>query len=641
MADMLQFLMGKYSGLAGQAITPGRVYVTTDEEAMYVDIPAKDGAEAKRIRLSDVIQVEDTAELMAMAPNYSKKALYYVIKKNALMKYMGDDTDPKWQQINSVKAVEDYIKAVENKVTTLEETINGTENSDGLVTKVAALRSELDTAGTGIKALLAQAGDDIDALEAELNTAETGIKAQLAAVKSKADTNATNHTNLANTVTTVSEKADANATAINTLKTETIPAINTAATTLKGRVDTIDDDLNKATTGLKAVVGQHTTDISDIKAAATTLSNTVKDEKDKLAQLITDVRALDDKTASSKGRVTVLEESMATLQGTVGTEQSKLTALTEKVQGTDAEGGKGGLVGSFTALEGTVSSQGRQIETIEDDIEQIGTDIDAINEALGLSDGTTGNSVGARLTVIEETLNGNGKEGAEKVPGLVADMTAAQGAITSLQNELNAKNTGIKAQIATIKGVNTAQDETLEAIGGILAGIGGDEDAHKTVVSYVGGVQTALETKIAKDINAANAMDFKGGVIALPSNANVKVGDTYVATQSFEIQKDEDEDKVIVYPGDLLIASGTEDASTGYIPSNEVVWTHVKTGYVEEHQPKITGDDNKISLTSYVGKNKELVGDLGEIEFAGAANSNVTVAVAGDKVTIGMEWGTF
>ena len=637
MADMLQFLMGKYSGLATQGIKPGTVYVTTDEEAMYVDIPAKDGAAAKRIRLSDVIQVEDTAELMAMAPNYSKTALYYVIKKNALMKYMGDDANPKWQQINSVEDVKTLITGVGNRVTTLEDTINGADGAKGLVEKVADLRSELDTADTGIKALLAQAGDDIDALEALVGEDDTkGLRAKLAAVETKAQENADNHATLSRTVGTVSDKANTNEAAIKTLNETTIPNINKAASDLAGRVTTIETDLNTATTGLKDVVAQHTTDIGEIKQAATTLSNTVKGEQDKLTQLITDVRALDDKTASSKGRVTVLEESMATLQGTVGTEQEKLADLAEEVHGND---GKGGLAASLSTLDSTVTGQGNRIKAAEDDIDAIELDIKAINEALGLSDGTEGDSVGSRLTAIETTLNGNDKEGTEKVPGLVADMTAAQGAITSLQNELNAENTGIKAQITAIKGVNTAQDETLEAIGDILAGIGGASDEHKTVVSYVGGVQTALESKIAKDINAANAMDFKGGVSAEPSKVEVKVGDTYVATESFEIQKGED--KVVVYPGDLLIASGTEDASTGYIPSNEVVWNHVKTGYVEEHQPKISGDNNKISLTSYVGDNKNIVGDLGEIEFAKAADSNVTVAVAGNKVTIGMEWGTF
>lgn len=635
MADMLQFLMGKYAGLADQEIKPGRVYVTTDEEAMYVDIPAKDGEAAKRIRLSDIIQVPDTADLMAMAPNYSEQALYYVVSKNALMKYMGANADPKWQQINSVKAVEDLVAAVGNRVTTLEDTINGVDGTKGLVEKVADLRSELDTEGTGIKALLAQAGDDIDALEDELD-AEGGIKARLTAVETKATNNATNHTNLSNTVSAVSDKADANETAINTLNNTTIPAINKAASDLKDRVDVIDKDLYTATTGLKDVVAQHTTEIGNIKQAATTLSNTVEDEKDKLAQLITDVRALDEKTTGKEGRVTLLEKSMEALEGVVETEQGNLADLAEEVHGT---GGKGGLVASLSTLDSTVTGQGNRIKTAEDAIDAIEVDIDAINEALGLSDGSAGNSVGSRLTAIETTLNGNGEEGEAKIPGLVADMVAAQDAIEGLKTELNAENTGIKAQIAAIKGVNTAQDETLEAIGGILAGIGGASDEHKTVVSYVGGVQTALESKIAKDINAANAMDFKGGVSAEPSNANVKVGDTYVATESFEIQKGDD--KVVVYPGDLLIASGEEDESTGYIPSNDVVWNHVKTGYVEEHQPELSGADNKISLTSYVGQNKDVVGDLGAIEFAKAEGSNVTVAVAANKVTIGMEWGTF
>ena len=79
MSNMLQFKMGQFAGLADQGIAPGTVYVTTDEKALYVDIPANGDQAAKRIRMGDVIQVENVAELQSFAPDYSTTALYYVI----------------------------------------------------------------------------------------------------------------------------------------------------------------------------------------------------------------------------------------------------------------------------------------------------------------------------------------------------------------------------------------------------------------------------------------------------------------------------------------------------------------------------------------------------------------------------------
>ena len=57
MGNMLQFKMGQFAGLATQGIAPGTVYVTTDEKALYVDIPGNEeqNQPAKRIRIGDVI----------------------------------------------------------------------------------------------------------------------------------------------------------------------------------------------------------------------------------------------------------------------------------------------------------------------------------------------------------------------------------------------------------------------------------------------------------------------------------------------------------------------------------------------------------------------------------------------------------
>lgn len=106
----LRFLRGLETNLPSTK-TDGYVYVTTDTRAMYVDYKDKGSDETKRIRLGDVITVDDLTTLNTQYP--PAKALdgilYYCVKENILCTPHGVGAGRKWQQINSQKTLETIL----------------------------------------------------------------------------------------------------------------------------------------------------------------------------------------------------------------------------------------------------------------------------------------------------------------------------------------------------------------------------------------------------------------------------------------------------------------------------------------------------------------------------------------------------
>lgn len=185
----------------------------------------------------------------------------------------------------------------------------------------------------------------------------------------------------------------------------------------------------------------------------------------------------------------------------------------------------------------------------------------------------------------------------------------------------NAKKAGTDA--AATANANSGEIATLK---GQVATLNGDDKTAGSVDYKVAQAKTALESKIEEEINAANAMDYQKGIgsqTELNAITQAKAGDTYVVTSQFGTY----------YPGDLLIATGTE-GSDGFI-SGTISWTHVKTGYDATLEQTLSGADNKIKLSSITGAKN------GEITFEAAANTSASVSVADNKVVVGMVWGEF
>lgn len=197
---------------------------------------------------------------------------------------------------------------------------------------------------------------------------------------------------------------------------------------------------------------------------------------------------------------------------------------------------------------------------------------------------------------------------------------------TQIDNAVaDAKKAGTDAA-ATAK----ANGEAIQTLQGAVNTLNGEGEG--SVKKAVADAEGRLNTEIANKINAANAMDYKGGVGAesdLLAKTDVKVGDTYVATQKFTL------DDVTVYPGDLVIAQGAE---TNGVVANPT-WDVVHTGYDASLEQTITTADGKIQLTSATGNNNGQVAF--ESKKENGNTSAVVVEVANNVVSIGMVWEDF
>jgi hypothetical protein len=90
-----------------------------------------------------------------------------------------------------------------------------------------------------------------------------------------------------------------------------------------------------------------------------------------------------------------------------------------------------------------------------------------------------------------------------------------------------------------------------------------------------------------------------------------------------------------VAPGDLFVAKGDEDNSTGIITSN-LEWEQVKTGYDTLLQPTLSLDaaTNTFTLRNYVNQS------LGSVQIV-SSNNNLSISSNNGIITISNTWGTF
>jgi hypothetical protein len=118
---MLNFKYGLHNTLPEySASTQGTIFVTADEQAMYIDLPKIQNSEGKevggRIRVSQIITLDNIADWQQLTPPYNTESFYYIINANALLKCNMVDGKYEWTQINSTatldKTVEDLAVLV-------------------------------------------------------------------------------------------------------------------------------------------------------------------------------------------------------------------------------------------------------------------------------------------------------------------------------------------------------------------------------------------------------------------------------------------------------------------------------------------------------------------------------------------------
>jgi asparagine N-glycosylation enzyme membrane subunit Stt3 len=124
-------------------------------------------------------------------------------------------------------------------------------------------------------------------------------------------------------------------------------------------------------------------------------------------------------------------------------------------------------------------------------------------------------------------------------------------------------------------------------------------------------------------------MTYKGGISAMPT-VPASIGDTYVVTTAFT------NGGVTYQPGDLLIATSTDNTETGgIIDSANLKWDHVATGYSEIHNPDLTVANNTVTLTDFAGN------ELGSFVLV-SKTKNIKIATENNnQITLDLEWDSF
>lgn len=173
---LLNFKHGLLANLPA-AVTPGVVYITSDERAMYVDVPTGETT-AERIRIGDFRQYAKLSDLVSDLTSWgsaidtskiSDTAFYYCVEENALLKW--NKAASKWVRINSTEDV-DAIKVL----------LNGADGKSGLVASVAANTSSISALDDRVGTLETAVEDLVGSGEGSIDDRIAGaIKTEIAA----------------------------------------------------------------------------------------------------------------------------------------------------------------------------------------------------------------------------------------------------------------------------------------------------------------------------------------------------------------------------------------------------------------------------------------------------------------------------
>lgn len=497
-----------------------------------------------------------------------------------LRKAVADNATNIATNATNITAVDEKADGIRNDLTTAQGNI--TTNA-GHITE---LQGTVVTHGTDIsnlKARMTTAENDIDAAEGRLDghdTAISGINTTLG----QHDTRITSAANKANDnagkITELQTTVGQNTTAINKNK-EDIAGHTTTLTGYGSRIDAVETLVGKdATKGLRK-------DVADLKAADTALDEKITTNTGAIAELQAVDTALSGRVATVENLVgkdanSGLRKDIATNATNIGTNASNITKNANAISGLDTRLG---------TVEGKAATNAGDITEIKKDI------ADLVKE-----DG----SIKERLTAVEGVADKNKSD----IAGHATRLTTVEGVASKNKSDI-ATNAG---NIAT----NT----------GAIAEI----QTNYATKKYVDDAKADLNTSLNEHIRAANAMTFQKTVSAynqLPTSG-VKIGDTYVVSGNDGFVNG----GVTYYPGDMIIASGTEDAN-GVITSG-LTWNRVETGYNANLDPSMTVANNVVALAGKTGN------DLGSVKFA-SKNDFLTVETDAAKSTINFNlvWGEF
>lgn len=630
---MLNFKQGLYKNLP-KSINNGTIYVTTDEKAMYVDL------NDSRIRLSQIITCT-LAEWQALTPPYSSDAFYYIIDKNALLKYNEAKTnlDPAhdegytegWVQINSTKSLSDAIDALGVRMTAVEGKANANATAiTNLGSRVGDLEAVDQThAGqiadltTHLNGALGKIGD-LGKVIGYIGSGET-----LPEVANENDVFLHNGVLKIYKNATWVDYSDL-VQEIEGLKVEFENLKNSTATdegmkALQEKVTALEEWVATANTTLAGL----RTDVDAAKKAADDAQDAVDKAQGDVDTLAGEVRHETTGLAAAHTAAANAKQAADDAQGTANQAVTDAANAKKAADEANANAETRLLKSEFETFKTTNSEEIAAAKKAGDDAAV------AAKNAQDTADG----AAAAAKTADDKAVAAQGTADQAKADAKTADEKAVA-----------AGNAASAAQ-GTADEAKTAAETNATAIGNLRSDLSDEVSAREEAIE-------ALEADLLSRLQTADAMKFEGVVAAysdLPAIA--EKGATYKVTEEFVIG--EDDNAKLVHIGDLLIASGTEvdgveveiDGETVILNGviTDIDWQHVPSGYVADYNPEmaVTVSDNiaQIKLTSGVNKDDENAandGDLGIISIEADANSSLTITTnESGNVVMSMVWGSF
>ena len=381
MADIgLLFRQGTLAQLENAELIVGSINVTTDEPAIYIDVPNAEGTQTVRKRVGDLIIVPNEEALMtdttgktgvadgALVGEWSTSALYYAEEEGALLKWNGQS----WKQLNALSdvdaAVGDLQGAVgslstglqetnttvsENtgKIDTLTETMGSIPESssattvvgyvdekvnevDGKVTTLSGTVEALDGTVSGLNNQVVENKTATENAIKEINAkdeAQDGVISDLDAAYKAADATINQAiTDLGTTINGVDQKAGQNATAIgeNSQKIAT----NTAAIeALQETAATHTEDIAENEAAISQEVEDRT---AAVNAVSTSLDNHILAYNNQVAETKNAYEAADAAVLAEAKTYTndAIEEKLQaadamTFKGVLGTDEGQVSDL--------------------------------------------------------------------------------------------------------------------------------------------------------------------------------------------------------------------------------------------------------------------------------------------------------------------------
>lgn len=703
MADNINLLFrrGAMADLKNAAIVPGAISITTDEPGLYLDLAGTEaGADgvAKRIRLGDIITVQNIAELQAKAINgdpFHEQALYYSIDENMLMKYVKDDNEFKLindqteliERVGTLeeedvaikaniaaleKGLEDEIDARENAVENLQRQINVLNGTDGETTSLAGLKAALDAE------ILARTNAD--------NTHDTNIAANSAL----ANANKQDITNLKalvgtlptgetrNIVTYLSDKITAEENRAKQVESTQLEKINKNIED----IGDLNDELASESARAKAAEQTNANAAAAAATAAQEAKNLVAEEKNRAEGI---EKNLSDAIDVEKGRITTLNQTVADnksdVDAKISTINTTLSSVKELAETNESaiDANKVDADNKFSAINTEISEFKTEVEenfkSVDNNIAAASSAAAAVqtnlNEEISRATeaekalGTRIDGVSERITQevndriaevarIEKDIESKGNaiaQNAADIGNLKTRMQQAEADIDALIDLNTTLNTALQNEAQTARAAEQANATAIanekkraeEAEATLSSKIDAETTARGTAITNaLAEAKTHAETKdaallelINENIAAANAMTFKEPEIKSYNDLPT----TGVNGGDTYVVTSRFDGKEV---GDLLIAkrdqTAADDLST--TAARRDFFIHVATGYS-------TFNDAKLAINSETGK-IELQSHLNEVLGTIAVNStseNIITSISGTGsngiINVNFVWSTF